>query len=81
MLCQNKLLDAAAVIIMGKGQLPSADQSGRVRLCMTPELPSIHSCATPLLAWPCQVLGGKQEWPTEGGPHSLEKGGLSSPSD
>lgn len=60
MLCQNKLLDAAAAIIMGRGQEPSADQSGRVRLCMTPELLSIHSCATPLFAWPCQVLGASR---------------------
>lgn len=82
MLCWNKLLDAAAVRNMGRGQEPSADQSGRVRLCMTSELPStIAVLRTPLLTGPCQVLGASRSGLTEEGPHSLEKGRFSSPSD
>lgn len=61
-LCQNKLLDAAAVIIMGRGQEHSAGQSGRVRLGVTLNCQAPRLCNTPtLLAVPHP--GGEQQWP------------------
>lgn len=76
MLCWNKLLDAAAVIIMEKGQEPSQTSleglDCALLLCCRTSIAVLHTLAR----WPCQVLGASRSGLTEEGPPSLEKGGF-----